>query len=79
MTPLIFAVLLILALALLGLALLMGDSALGVGSASVFFLIAALLFSEGVSDIAGKFSTFFAVTLILIGLMAFYQFALGGE
>lgn len=54
MTPELFAVLLVAALALLALAFFLDNAAFGVASASLFIILAALTFFDGVSFETGK-------------------------
>lgn len=68
MTPLIFAILIGLAIAVLALALWLDSVALGAASAVFFFLVGAMLLNDGVSGLPGFAASGIGVSFLVLGI-----------
>ena len=77
MTPIIFAVLLALAIALLAVALWVENAAFGVASASIFLILAGLFLGDGLSDLPGYANVGIALVSGILAIGLVLQFALG--
>ena len=77
MMPLIFAVLLLTAIALLAFAFWLDNAAFGVASASVFLIIGGVLLTEGVEGLPGFATTAFATLSVVLAIGVVLQMAIG--
>tara|TARA_Y100000310_G_scaffold105453_2_gene103947 strand:- start:10685 stop:10921 length:237 start_codon:yes stop_codon:yes gene_type:complete len=73
MTPLVFAVLLALAIAFLTLGLFVESVAFAVASASIFLIIAGSLFVTGLGLLSPLYNNILSVIFLLVGIYIPYQ------